>query len=252
VAPVRGPVRAATTEGTLPGVAPVDWSGTAGRPADELDILRKRTVAVVGHELRTPVTTIRGLAEELQRADLEEIRTELGPALLRSATRLERLLDDLLVASGVVTTLPVSTAVATPVAATARRAWSALGDGAVGLVVDGDAEAIARPGTLERVLGALLENAHRYGEPPVRVRSRTEDDRVVIEIESGGAPLPEGELEMACEPFFRGERAVTSAPGLGLGLALALGLVRHEGGDLTLRARPGGGVVATVELAAAP
>jgi signal transduction histidine kinase len=231
-------------------VSPVDWSGTADRPADELDILRKRTVAVVGHELRTPVTTIHGLVEELQRSDLDEIRNELAPALLRAATRLEHLLDDLLVASGVVTTLPVSTPVPVPVAATARRVWAGL-DGAIGLVVEGDATVSARPGTLDRVLGALLENAHQYGEPPIRVRSGTEGGQVTIEVESGGAPLPDGELELACEPFFRGERAVTAAPGLGLGLALARGLARHDGGELTLRARAGGGVVATVELAAA-
>ena len=62
---------------------------------DALDLARRRFVNVVGHELRTPVTTLRGLSEELILATEEELR-DLAPAILRSARRVETLLDDLL------------------------------------------------------------------------------------------------------------------------------------------------------------
>src|SRR3546814_13849502 len=63
-----------------------------------LDSARGRFVAVVGHELRTPMTTLRGMAEELVRTD-DAGRAELAPAVLRSARRVEGLLDALLLAT---------------------------------------------------------------------------------------------------------------------------------------------------------
>ena len=71
-----------------------------------LNAARGRFIAVAGHELRTPVTTLRGLAEELVRAvdppDADEL-AELAPAILRSARRVEVLLDDLLLATDITT-----------------------------------------------------------------------------------------------------------------------------------------------------
>ena len=62
---------------------------------DALDLARRRFVNVVGHELRTPVTTLRGLSEELIQATEDEL-SDLAPAILRSARRVESLLDALI------------------------------------------------------------------------------------------------------------------------------------------------------------
>lgn len=148
-------------------------------------MLRRRVLNVVGHELRTPVTTLRGPADALEGAGTDTERVQLADALVRSARRLESLVDDLLVAMGVTTV-------------------------------------------------------------------SSEDDRVVVSVSSPGPDLPDADLAMATEPFYRRERAVTLVPGLGLGLAVARAraLVDHAGGSLRLARRAGGGTTTIVEVPA--
>jgi signal transduction histidine kinase len=210
-----------------------------------VDLLRRRLVNVVGHELKLPVSTIRGLAESLQHATPEQITAEIAPALARSSARLERLVDDLLLASDVFTVLPVEPPRPCPVGPALERA--AVTAGAT-LAVEGDRDAVvgARADALDRVLSALVDNAVKYGRPPVRVRVHETGATVVVEVVSGGAPASD-DLALAPEPFYRGEAAVTAAPGLGIGLAVAAALAAQDGGRLALRAEDDT-VVATVEL----
>jgi len=205
---------------------------------EQLDLLRRRVLNVVGHELRTPVTTLRGLAESLAVAGDDDVRTQLTGALVRSAARLEGLVDQLLLAAGVHTASPVGDAVDVDLAGALREAgWDGL--------VDGRGCARARPEAVRQVLAPIVDNANRHGAP---LMARVGDGE--IEIESAGEDLPDGEAELACEPFFRGERAVMTTPGLGLGLAIARTVARFEGGDVTVRRRSGGGVLVRVELPA--
>jgi two-component system, OmpR family, phosphate regulon sensor histidine kinase PhoR len=209
---------------------------------EDLDLLRRRVVNVIGHELRTPVTTVRGLAESLAGAGDESARAEITAALVRSATRLERLVDDLLLASGIFTAAPVGDAEDVDLADALRRTgWPAL--------VEGHAVARARPEAVDRILGPVVDNARRHGEPVEARLSRT-SGAVVVDVESSGPELSEGDVGMLCEPFFRGEQAVMTAPGLGLGLAIARTVARSEGGDVHPHARAGGGLVVRVELPA--
>jgi signal transduction histidine kinase len=215
-----------------------------------LDLARRRFVNVAGHELRTPITTIRGLAEQIPTASEAEMRDEIAPALMRSTRRLERLLDDLLIAAEITTALPVGEPEEVDIVATAVAIWDAGGDEE--LLVDGDIEATAmlRPGAADRLLEHVLENARRYGDAPYRLSAKANGDHVVIEVTSGGAEVAPDDLALAFELFYRGEGAVTSAPGFGLGLPVARALARQDGGDVRIAAAPGGGVMVTVELPA--
>jgi signal transduction histidine kinase len=197
-------------------------------------------VNVVGHELRTPVTTVRGLAESLVDATDEDTRRRLTEALVRSAARLEVLVDDLLLASGIFTASPVGQPVAVDLAAAVRRAgWPGH--------IEGSATARARAAAVDRMLAPLVDNAQRHGAP-VEVRLEVHGDRAVVDVESSGPEIGDGDAALLCEPFFRGEAAVMNAPGLGLGLAIARTVARAEGGDLTAHARAGGGLVVRLEL----
>lgn len=205
---------------------------------------------VVGHALRTPITTLCGLADELaQRAEDPAARTVLAEAVQRNGRIVERLLDDLLVASGVTTALPVSEPEAIDLRAAAEQVWARLGDPRP-LVVEGGATALAQQEVVDGILEKLLENALRYGRGEVIVRAREEGGSARISVRSQGS-LPTGEeLALAPEPFYRGEHAVMAAPGLGIGLTVAQTLAFHAKGSVGI-AVEGDVFVAEVDLPAA-
>jgi two-component system phosphate regulon sensor histidine kinase PhoR len=212
----------------------------------DVDLLRRRVLNVVGHELRTPVTTLSGLSAALEQCTDDERRRELVAAIARNAQRLEGLLDDLLLAAGISTVVPVEEPRPVDLAAEVGAQWP---DPAP--PVSGGATAIARPASVRRALGALVDNAVHHGEAPFTVTASTTDDRAVLEIGSGGPEFTTADLEAAAELFFRGERAVTEHAGLGVGLSVARTLLEADGGTLALRPRDGGGVIVRIELPSA-
>jgi two-component system phosphate regulon sensor histidine kinase PhoR len=217
---------------------------------EALNRARGRFVAVVGHELRTPVTTLRGLVEELPNADLETIR-ELTPAIVRSARRVESLLDDLLLATDITTVLPVGEPEVIDLVATAQATWDALEvDADLELSGDTEVEARMRAGAGDTLLERVLDNARRYGKPPYRLHSEASDGRVRVTVSSEGAEMQPDDVHLAFELFYRGEAAVTSAPGFGLGLPVARALARQHDGELTIEPRAGGGLDVCIDLPA--
>lgn len=216
-----------------------------------LDAARRRFVSVVGHELRTPVTTLRGLAEELEHADEAGMR-ELTPAIVRSARRVEALVDDLLLATDITTVLPVGDPEPIDLVTAAQATWDALEVGE-DLELSGDPEVMAslRSGAGDTMLERVLDNARRYGQPPFRLHATTKDGRAQITVSSQGAELRSDDIHLAFELFYRGEAAVTSAPGFGLGLPVARALARQHDGELTIEPHEGGGLDVCIDLPAA-
>jgi signal transduction histidine kinase len=217
-----------------------------------LNAARGRFIAVVGHELRTPVTTLRGLAEELPEADEAEMR-ELAPAIVRNARRVEKLLDDLLLATDITTVLPVGTPEPIDVVSTAQAIWDSFEEDA-DLRLEGDesATALLRPNAGDVLLERVLDNARRYGSEPFVLQTATKGDRIHLTVSSQGATLVPDDVQLAFELFYRGEAAVTSAPGFGLGLPVARAIARQDGGDLVIEPRREGGLDVRIELPAAP
>lgn len=225
-------------------------SGELAAERAEVDLLRRRVINVVGHELRTPITTLRGLAELLGTEHDPAAQAELHGAIVRIARRAEALLDDLLVATSVNTALPVGEQAPVPVAELVHDAWAqlaTLGE----LRVDGDATAVARPGVVRRAVSALLENASRYGEPPVSVTITEAGGNAVIVVADRGPGVPSAELPLLTEPFFRGERAVLTHHSLGLGLAVVRALADQHDGHVDVRNREDGGFEVELRLPAA-
>lgn len=217
---------------------------------EALNRARGRFVAVVGHELRTPVTTLRGLVEELPDADLETVR-ELAPAIVRSARRVESLLDDLLLATDITTVLPVGEPEVVDLVGTAQATWDALEvEEDLQLTGETEMETWMRPGAGDTLLERVLDNARRYGNAPYRLHAETTDGRARLMVSSEGAELQPDDVHLAFELFYRGEAAVTSAPGFGLGLPVARALARQHDGELTIEPRPGGGLDVCIDLPA--
>ena len=225
----------------------VETGPPEGASAAELDQLRRRVLNVVGHELRTPATTIRGLAESLAKADDRSARETIVPSIVRNARRLEGLLDDLLVAAQIETALPVGAPEKVDVGALAWAEWGGGEDLEIDAEQPGPLAAIMRE-SLRRVLRHVFDNARRYGRPPTALHLRSDDRTVTLLISSPGEDLHPEELRLAVEPFFRGERAVMETPGIGLGLAVSRALVEQAGGTLRLERREGGGTATRIEL----
>ena len=218
-----------------------------------LNAARGRFVAVVGHELRTPVTTLRGLAEELEHVEDEVARKDLTTALVRNARRVESLLDDLLLATDITTVLPVGEPEPIDVVTTAQATWDALEpDAELELSGETDVQVLMRPGAADTLLERVLDNARRYGDPPYRFHASVEDGRAQIVVSSRGAELKSDDVHLAFELFYRGEAAVTSAPGFGLGLPVARALARQHDGELTIEPHDGGGLDVRIDLPAVP
>ena len=70
-----------------------------------------------------------------------------------------------------------------------------------------------RPGAADTMLERVLDNARRYGQPPYALAASVADGRVRLKVSSEGAELKPDEVHLAFELFYRGEGAVTSAPG---------------------------------------
>lgn len=195
-------------------------------------------LAVTAHELRTPVSVLAGTAETLRAhwEALEEGELEgLLDGMASSATRLRRLLTDLLTASRLqasaleLTPEDVDAAHLVEVAvATARRLHPDADievDAEPGLVVHGDADRLAQ------AVDNLVLNALRHGAPPVRVGVRRVGDTVEIGVTDGGDGVPDEMRERLFDRFATGR----THGGTGLGLYIVRQLARSHGGDAAYR-----------------
>lgn len=107
---------------------------------------------------------------------------------------------------------------------------------------------LGRPLGIKRVVVNLLENALKYGRNPAI--TLTQDDQAVrIDVSDEGPGIPEAALEQVFAPFFRLEASRNrDTGGVGLGLSAARAIAREQGGELTLRNRDSGGLLAQVVL----
>ncbi|MGO1068900.1 ATP-binding protein [Lysobacter sp. CA199] len=207
--------------------------------------LSDRTVmlAAIGHDLRTPVTSLRLRAEFIEDPD------ERGRFL---AT-----LDDM--QSMIESTLSFASEQATgetarlvDVAALAESICHDLTELGREVVFE-ETERVpyrCRPSALRRAIGNLVENAIRYGGR-ARIRVTAGVDGVRIVVEDDGPGIPDDDMERVFMPFIRLEASRSrETGGAGLGLAIARTIARSHGGDVILENRTGGGLRATIRLPA--
>jgi signal transduction histidine kinase len=199
--------------------------------------LQQQLLAMVGHDLRTPLSAIAGSAALLARApDLPSSRLRLAQRIVSSAGRMSRLVSDLLDFTRVRTEgrLPVSPE---PVnlGALCRRVVQEIAAARprtiVHCEVEGDVTGEWDPARVEQVVSNLVTNACLHGdaERPVLVRVTGLDDAVRIAVHNEGPPIPPEVLPHIFEPFRRGDEHVA---GLGLGLHIVQTLVEAHGGTV--------------------
>jgi two-component system sensor histidine kinase KdpD len=221
----------------------------------EADRLKDVVLASVSHDLRTPLTTIKALAQE---GALHGDRNAL--AIEEQADRLSHLVADLLDLSRLKGgAMPVALELNTAedlVGAAMRQMAGLLKDRRVETDVDFTEPALA--GRFDfvqtlRILSNLLGNAVRYTPPasPIELSVYRDGVALVFVVADRGPGIAAAERDRIFEPFYRPAGAPADAGGAGLGLAIARRLAELQGGTLEYAARPGGGSRFVLRLPAA-
>lgn len=197
----------------------------------------QRVTAEISHELRTPLAAIAAEAElALRRPRADARYREALGGIERRARQLAEIVETLMAAARSPTLLSDETAAA---GEAARRAIEGLelGEGTAPIAVEveagEDVRVQASLAAASQVLSPLLENACRYGAPPISVSIGSENGSVSYEVRDRGPGIPEAELNHVFEPGVRGVAATSKEEaGAGLGLALSRRLARTLGGNV--------------------
>jgi two-component system sensor histidine kinase KdpD len=226
----------------------------------ESERLRNSLLAALSHDLRTPLTSLVGLAESLALSPLSPVQLELAHGLreetLRMSTLVANLLDMARIESGAVHLNLQWQALEETVGSALRASRAVLASHRVVTDLPRELPLVRYDAVLiERVLANLLENAAKYTPPgsTVTLSARAHEGRLEVTVADDGPGLPAGQEEAIFEKFTRGERE-SAKPGVGLGLAICRALVQAHGGIIAARRAPQGGaaLVFTLPLGTAP
>ena len=227
----------------------------------ESERLRNTLLAAISHDVRTPLTALIGLAESLQRSlpPLGREQAVMAQAMTQQARQLNALVTNLLdmarLQNGGVNLRSDWQSVEEVVGSAIRAAQPALDGKAVHTDIPADLPLVEFDAALmERVLVNLLENAAKYGAPPIVVSARIEPGALVIRVRDHGPGLPlslMGREASLFDKFTRGE-AESATAGVGLGLAICKAVVDAHGGKILAANAPDGGAQFEVTLPRRP
>ncbi len=226
-----------------------------------VDENRRKLLADISHEFRTPLTVIRGESEIALRGKVKS-KGEYRETLMRimeQADQTTRLVDDLLFIARAdageprLKIRPVSVndllaVVCADFAVSAEQNGIEIEQdfGSKEETVMGDS------GRLRQVFSILIDNALRYSAQngTVTVSLGSNEKEIVVKVKDTGIGLTEEESRQAFQRFFRGGKAQSHARGTGLGLPVAKAIVEAHKGRITLEGKPGEGALASVFLPA--
>lgn len=205
-------------------------------------LLRDEFIAVLGHDLRNPLASVKSGARMLAKESLTSRGAEVLKLMNGSLERMSALVDDVLdLASGhlgggisvarreELALEPVLQQVVSELEnATGRKIVS---DVSVPLAV------LVDSGRIGQLVSNLLGNALTHGDPnqPVAIEALFKDEHLIIAVSNGGEPIPTETMERLFQPFFRGGDPGSRQHGLGLGLHIASDIAKAHGGTLQVR-----------------
>ena len=228
---------------------------------ERLERVRQDFVANVSHEMRTPLTTIRGYAETLLDGALEdrENNRRFLETIVAQATRLTNIASDLLTLSELESGTSPGKSQTVPLGAVLESALETVESAArvrgVRLVRGQMDDAAVAGGELrlEQVFVNLLDNAVKFNRPggEVRIQLERSDGKARVTITDTGVGIPSQDLPRIFERFYRVDKARSrEMGGTGLGLAIVKHVVDQMGGTVAVESRLGEGSKFTLLLPA--
>jgi two-component system sensor histidine kinase BaeS len=215
----------------------------------------------VSHDLRTPLTSIRGYAEALADGTLDDAdpdaRKRAAAVITSEARRLERLVRDLLDLSRLDSREFSLRPHACDVSEITRDAAEAFAPQARDLGLDLRVQAGAAlpveldPERVAQIVANLVENALKYASTKISVASaRRGDGRIVISVADDGPGIPPGDVDHVFERLYTARSTPGRSVGTGLGLAIVRELAAAMGGIASVMVPPEGGTRFVVKLPA--
>ncbi|HUF59914.1 MAG TPA: GAF domain-containing sensor histidine kinase [Actinomycetota bacterium] len=206
-----------------------------------LDRMKSQFVALVSHELRAPIASIIGAIASARKPEMEDHRRELEDTVELSALQLGTMLEDLLVAAELERGEAARRLEPVDLTRVVREAAADNGllDREIQVTAPHAAVVVCDRAYLRRVLDNLVDNAFKYGRPPVRIEVAGEAEHVWLSVLDEGRGVPEADREKVFDRFKRLD--AMDGHGLGLGLSVVEGLVEAMGGTIRAEEAPGGG-----------
>ena len=209
----------------------------------KLENMRKEFVANVSHELKTPITSIQGFIETLKMTDNLDTKNRFLTIIENEATRLTRLIDDILLLSTIenktkkkvekVDLFEVFEEVHEVINYIAKKKN-------IKVKYDfenKDIDLWEYSGYIRQILLNIISNAIKYtGENgKVSIKQYIKSEKVFIEVKDNGIGIPEEDIERIFERFYRVDKARSrDIGGTGLGLAITKHMVKSLGGNITV------------------
>lgn len=223
----------------------------------ESERLRNALLAAISHDVRTPLTAMIGLAEQMRQSQppLAPAQSEAAAALVSQGHELNAMVSNLLdmarLQSGSVSLRMEWGSLEEVVGSALRSLQHALTGQQVRVQLPGDLPLVEFDAALiERVLVNLLENASKYGASPIELRAEAPPDALIVTVRDHGPGLPpavKGREDALFEKFTRGQ-SESSTRGVGLGLAICQAIVDAHKGQIIARNADGGGAEFVVRL----
>ncbi|HEY2773164.1 MAG TPA: ATP-binding protein [Candidatus Binatia bacterium] len=226
-----------------------------------LETVRRDFVANVSHELKTPVTSIKGFLDTL----LAGAMNDAGNAkrfleiASRQADRLGAIIEDLLVLSRIdqesenqmIERSPTSLDSVVRGAVDVCRAKADLKGVHVEVRCDHSVQARINGALVEQALVNLIDNAIKYSDEGslIEVEAAADDGSALLRVRDHGAGIDAEHLPRLFERFYRVDKARSrSLGGTGLGLAIVKHIVQAQGGSVEVQSRPGSGSMFTLKF----
>ena len=227
-----------------------------------LEQAKSEFVATASHELHSPLTSIKGFVELLDRSpeNMSSRQREFIDIILRSTDRLVELVNDLLDVARIeadqveIDRRPIDIGEAIRDVAELMGPRIAAKHQRLGVYVAPTLPlALADPGRIRQIIANLLTNAHLYTEDGGRIHIGADADRawVRIVVADSGVGMTAQERSRVFERFYRAGGANATAPGTGLGLSIVKSLVELHDGRIEVESEPGRGTTFHVLIPAA-